>query len=54
MATKNISIRIPSDLHALIKEAADADHRSLNSQIIWLLETGLASRNEGALGRHHP
>ena len=41
----NISVRIPDDLHALIKESADADRRSLNSQILWLLEAGLASRD---------
>ena len=41
---KNISVRMPDDLHALIKESADADHRSVNSQILWLLETGLISR----------
>ena len=46
MATKNINIRIPDELHALIKTSADADHRSLNSQIIWLLEAGLASRDK--------
>ena len=40
----NISVRIPDDLHALIKESADADHRSVNSQILWLVETGLAVR----------
>jgi predicted HicB family RNase H-like nuclease len=44
VATKNISIRIPDELHVLVKASADADHRSLNSQIIWLLEAGLASR----------
>jgi hypothetical protein len=46
VATKNISIRIPDDLHALIKASADADRRSLNSQIIWLIEAGHASQNE--------
>jgi predicted HicB family RNase H-like nuclease len=46
MTTKNVNIRIPDDLHALIKASADADHRSLNSQVIWLLEAGLASRDE--------
>ena len=29
-----------------IKESANAVHRSLNSQIIWLLETGLAARDK--------
>ena len=43
---KNISVRMSNDLHALIKESADADHRSVNSQILWLLEAGLASRDE--------
>lgn len=46
MATKNINIRIPDELHALIKMSADTDHRSLNSQIVWLLEAGLASRDK--------
>ena len=46
MATKNINIRIPDDLHALIKASADVDRRSLNSQIIWLIEAGLATRGE--------
>ena len=46
MATKNTNIRLPDDLHALIKASADADHRSFNSQVIWLLEAGLASRDE--------
>jgi predicted HicB family RNase H-like nuclease len=46
MATKNVNVRIPEELHALVKASADADHRSLNSQIIWLLEAGLASRGE--------
>lgn len=45
MATKNINIRIPDDLHAIIKASAEKDRRSLNSQIIWLLETGLVSRS---------
>jgi len=46
MATKNVNVRIPDDLHALVKASADADHRSLNSQVIWLLEAGLAVRAE--------
>ena len=40
------STSVSIDLHALIKESANAVHRSLNSQIIWLLETGLAARDK--------
>ena len=46
MATKNINIRIPDELHALIKASADADRRSMNSQIIFLIEAGLAARGK--------
>jgi predicted HicB family RNase H-like nuclease len=46
MAIKNVNVRIPEDLHALIKASAETDHRSLNSQMIWLLEAGLAVRDE--------
>ena len=44
MATKNINIRISDTLHALVKTSAEEDYRSLNSQIIWLLEAGLQRR----------
>jgi predicted HicB family RNase H-like nuclease len=46
MVTKNVNVRLPDELHALVKASADADRRSLNSQIVWLLEAGLATRDE--------
>lgn len=45
MATKNVNVRMPDDLHALVKASAEADRRSLNSQIIWLLEAGIVVRD---------
>lgn len=47
MATKNLSVRLPEDLHARIKTAAEADHRSINGEIVWLLEAGLTARGKG-------
>lgn len=44
MAIKNVSVRIPEDLHAQVKVSAIADNRSLNSQIIWLLRSRLGQR----------
>ncbi|MHB9858265.1 Arc family DNA-binding protein [Streptomyces sp. YIM S03343] len=38
---KRISLRLPTDLHARLVEAARADRRSLNSEIIHLLEAAL-------------
>jgi predicted HicB family RNase H-like nuclease len=38
---KNINLRLDDKLHARVKAQADHDHRSLNQEIIWLLERGL-------------
>ncbi|MFE9926487.1 Arc family DNA-binding protein [Streptomyces sp. NPDC005774] len=38
---KRISLRLPTDLHARLVEQARADRRSLNSEIIHLLEVAL-------------
>ena len=46
MATKNVNVRIPEELHALIKVSAETDRRSLNSQIIHLIEVGLNTRKK--------
>ncbi|MEV8567086.1 Arc family DNA-binding protein [Streptomyces sp. NPDC051322] len=40
---KRISLRLPTDLHARLVEAAGADRRSLNSEIVHLLEVALGS-----------
>jgi predicted HicB family RNase H-like nuclease len=38
---KHMNLRLPDDLHALLAEAARADERSLNSEVIWLLRKAL-------------
>ena len=35
---KHISLRVPDELHAALKECAAHDHRSLNSEVIAMLE----------------
>jgi predicted HicB family RNase H-like nuclease len=42
---KNITLRLPDDLHALVVAAADQDERSLNGEIIWLLRQALERRS---------
>jgi hypothetical protein len=36
-----VTLRLPADLAALLRTRATADHRSLNSQIVFLLEQAL-------------
>jgi hypothetical protein len=38
---KNVTVRIPDDLHTLIEKAAETDRRSFNAEILWLAEQGL-------------
>lgn len=38
---KNVNVRFPDDLHAQIKQAAERDKRSLNAEILWLIERAL-------------
>jgi hypothetical protein len=46
---KSISVRIPDDLHARVKTASESDRRSLNAEILWLIERGL-EQTEGGSG----
>lgn len=46
MATRNLNLRIPEDLHRQIQQAAEKDRRSINSEVLWLIETALANRKE--------
>jgi len=39
-----ISLRFPPALHKRLRERAKHEHRSLHSQIIWLLSTTVATR----------
>lgn len=42
--TVQLSIRIPRSLHQTIVEKAKEDLRSLNQQIVWLLERAVKTR----------
>lgn len=39
-----ISLRLPPALHKWLKERAKQEHRSLHSQIVWLLKNMVAAR----------
>jgi predicted HicB family RNase H-like nuclease len=39
---KHLSLRIPVDLLTRLHAAAERDKRSLNSEVLWLLERGLS------------
>lgn len=43
---RSLNLRLPDDLHAAVKALAEADHRSLNSEIIALLEDAVRERTE--------
>jgi len=38
---KQLKVRIPDDLHARVVAAAATGHRSLNGEILWLIEQAL-------------
>jgi predicted HicB family RNase H-like nuclease len=40
-AVVHINLRLPRDLHTRLKEQAAHDRRSLNAEIVWLLDRGL-------------
>ena len=39
MAT--VTVRIPDDLYDTVKAAAERERRSINSELLWLIEKGL-------------
>lgn len=41
------TLRIPDDLYARIKQAAEQDRRSIQGQMLWLIDRSLAHREEG-------
>lgn len=43
---KTVSVRLPDDLHDRLKADADLNRRSLNSQIIVLVEQGLPPQSD--------
>lgn len=44
MSEERITLRLPADLHAALRKAAEEDTRSLNSEIIHVLRQWLAQR----------
>lgn len=43
----NLNVRMPADLHERVKRQASRDMRSLNLEVLWLLERGLEAVHEG-------
>ena len=43
---KRHSVRFPESLLEQIKQAAKADHRSINGEIVWLVELALEKRKK--------
>lgn len=49
MTTKTqMLVRIPADLKALLKDRADANHRSATGEVVAILERALISQRETA------
>jgi hypothetical protein len=42
--SERITLRLPSELLARVQAAASSDLRSVNSEIVWLIESGLSVR----------
>ena len=42
-----LTVRIPRELHGQITALADEDRRSLNSEIVWLLEIAVEIEERG-------
>lgn len=43
----NLNVRMPADLHERVKRQAGRDMRSLNLEVLWLLERGLEAVQDG-------
>lgn len=52
--TVRTTIRVPDELYDQITESAAADVRSVNSQIIVLIERGLGERQPGTTSAEAP
>jgi hypothetical protein len=48
MGTVSINLRLSAELHGRLKEQAESDHRSLNSEILWLLAEALAVKEKSS------
>ncbi|MER6605895.1 Arc family DNA-binding protein [Streptomyces sp. NPDC000927] len=47
----NFNVRFPDDLHARVRAQATADRRSINSEILHLIEVGLGTVTSDAPDR---
>ena len=43
---KNLNVRLPDELHARLVAAAENSRRSLNSEVLWLLDNALNTEQE--------
>lgn len=43
-----ISLRLPDDLHAALRDAAQADNRSINGFLLRLIQTAVSRSRSGA------
>jgi hypothetical protein len=53
LGVPSVNLRLPEDLHARLVATAEAEHRSLQMQIVHLLEEGLR-RRDALRGRGRP
>jgi predicted HicB family RNase H-like nuclease len=44
---KQVNLRMPDDLHAQLVAVAAADQRSVNKEVLWLIERYVAACNAG-------
>ena len=47
---KNLNVRMPDEMHARLAAAAEASRRSLNSEVLYLLDLGLIAEDEWTQG----
>lgn len=45
---EKITLRLPTQLHKRLTKAAENQHRSINSQLITLIEQGLTTQRKAA------
>jgi predicted HicB family RNase H-like nuclease len=50
---KHVNVRMPDGLHARLAAQAETERRSLNAEILWLIEQGL-QQPEGGSGVSSP
>jgi len=46
---KQITLRLPDELHAKLKDLAEREHRSLHAQVLHILQTVQEPKPEGSM-----